>query len=296
MTPRDFLLMSAICFVWGLNFVVTRWVVTDASVPPLLFAGIRFLGATLVLLPFLRPIPKNLGVLFLIAMGMGAVNFALMFIGLAHSEASSVSIVSQLVVPFMTLMSVVFLGETVGWRRGAGILLAITGTGLIAFDPVTFQLSYGLILVVFAAFFASGASVLMKYIPPMGTLQMQAWIGLFSFPPIFAISGVFEEQKDGVSALLGGGWLVWLAVVFVVLFVSIFAQGLYYYLIKKYDVSLVSPLTLMAPVWGVVLGITLLSEPLTLQLVLGALISLGGVLIILMRPSRQRKTKAAEVS
>ena len=58
----DFLLLSAVCFVWGLNLVVTKWVVTDAGVPPLFFAGIRFLGIALVLFWFLRPLPKNLGI------------------------------------------------------------------------------------------------------------------------------------------------------------------------------------------------------------------------------------------
>ncbi|MEO9970703.1 MAG: EamA family transporter [Hyphomonadaceae bacterium] len=278
--------MAAICLVWGLNFVVTRWVVTDGGVPPLFFAGIRFLGATLVLLPFLRPVPKNLGTLFAISMGIGVFNFSFMFVGLANAEASAVSVVAQLLVPFAVLMSVAFLGERIGWRRGAGIALAIAGTGLIVFDPVTFQMSTGLIFVAFAAFFASGASILMKRIPPMGTLQMQAWIGLFSFAPLFVASALFEPAGDGVTALLYGGWLIWLAVAFVVLMVSIFAQGLYYYLIKTYDVSLVSPLTIMAPVWGVILGVSLLNEPLTYRLALGATISLAGVYIILVRGNR----------
>ena len=294
MNVRDFLLMAAICFVWGLNFVVTRWVVTDGGLSPLFFAGIRFLGAALVLLPFLRPVPNNLRTLFAIAMGVGAFNFALMFVGLAHAEASAVSVVAQLVVPFMTIMSVVFLGEQVGWKRGSGIVLAIVGTALIAFDPVTFKLSTGLIFVALAALFASGASILMKRIPPMGTLQMQAWIGLFSFAPLFVVSSVFEQEHNSVSALLNGGWPVWLAVVFVVLMVSVFAQGLYYNLIKKYDVSLVSPLTLMAPIWGVILGIALLGETPTPQLVCGAAISLVGVFIILIRPSRAPQAVTVE--
>ena len=38
---RDFMLLFAVCFVWGLNLVVTRWVVADAGVPPIFFAGVR---------------------------------------------------------------------------------------------------------------------------------------------------------------------------------------------------------------------------------------------------------------
>jgi O-acetylserine/cysteine efflux transporter len=286
MNFRDFILLSAVCFVWGLNLVVTRWVVADAGVPPLFFAAMRFAGIALVLIWFLRPIPKNLGTLFLIAMGMGAVHFALLFMGLANAEASSVSVVGQLGVPFSTLMSMAFLGEVVGWRRGLGIMLAFAGAILIAVDPNTFQLSYGLLYVVFAALVASGAGILMKRMPSISALQMQAWIGLFSFAPLFAVSGLFKSDQNSWGAFIEGGWLVWAATAFAVLGVSVFGHGGFYSLIKKYDISLLSPLTLMTPVWGVVLSIVLLGEVLTLQLVVGAAISLGGVFVILIRPNR----------
>lgn len=286
MNFRDFMLLCAVCFVWGLNLVVTRWVVADAGVPPLFFAGMRFAGIALVLFWFLRPIPKNLGTLFLIAMGMGAFHFALLFMGLANAEASAVSVVGQLGVPFSTLMSMAFLGEVVGWRRGLGIMLAFAGAILIAVDPNTFQFSYGLIYVIFAALVASAAGILMKRMPAISALQMQAWIGLFSFAPLFAVSGLVEGDQNGMSAFIEGGWLVWAATSFAVLGVSVFGHGGFYTLIKQYDISLLSPLTLMTPVWGVVLSIVLLGEVLTLQLVVGAAISLGGVFVILVRPNQ----------
>lgn len=283
MNFRDFLLLSAVCFVWGLNLVVTRWVVSDAGVPPLFFAAMRFAGIALVLFWFLRPIPKNLGTLFLIAMGMGAVHFAFLFLGLANAEASSVAVVGQLGVPFSTLMSMAFLGEVVGWRRGLGIMLAFAGAILIAVDPATFQLSFGLLYVVFAAIVASGAGILMKRMPSISALQMQAWIGVFSFAPLFAVSGLFEADRNSWGAFVDGGVWVWAATAFAVLGVSVFGHGGFYSLIKKYEISLLSPLTLMTPVWGVVLSIVLLGEVLTLQLVVGAAISLGGVFVILVR-------------
>ncbi len=286
MSFRDFILLAAVCFVWGLNLVVTRWVVADAGVPPIFFAAMRFAGIALVLVWFLRPIPKHLGTLFLIAMGIGAVHFAFLFLGLAKAEASAVSVVGQLGVPFSTLMSMAFLGEKVGWRRGLGIMLAFAGAILIAVDPQTFQLTIGLLYVVFAALVASGAGILMKRMPSISALQMQAWIGLFSFAPLFATSGLLEGDLDGWGSFAAGGWLVWAATAFAVLGVSVFGHGGFYTLIKKYDISLLSPLTLMTPIWGVVLSVALLGEVLTLQLVVGAAISLGGVFVILVRPNR----------
>ena len=123
-------------------------------------------------------------------MGVGAVHFALLFMGLATSEASSVAVVGQLGVPFSTLMSMAFLGEQVGWRRGLGIMMAFAGAVLIAVDPQNFDFSFGLLYVVGSALVGSAAGILMKRMPPISALQMQAWIGLFSFAPLMALSAV----------------------------------------------------------------------------------------------------------
>lgn len=281
---KDFLLLFTVCFVWGLNIVITRWVVADAAVPPLFFAAIRFLGVAVILIPFLRPLPQDLKTLFLISFFIGAGHFALLFVGLAKAEASSASIVSQLGVPFSTLMSMAVLGETIGWRRGIGIMLAFAGVVLIAVDPESFTISFGLLYIAAAAFIGSVGGILMKRMIPISALQMQAWIGLFSFAPLFAISALWEQGQW--TAYLAGGWLVWLATAFAVIGVSVFGHGAFYHLIKKYDISLLSPLTLMTPIWGVVLSIILLNEPITARLVLGAIISLGGVFVIAVRQNK----------
>jgi O-acetylserine/cysteine efflux transporter len=281
---KHFLLLSLVCFVWGLNIVVTRWVVFDAAVPPIFFAAVRFLGVALLLIPFLRPMPKDLKTLFLISFFIGSGHFALLFLGLANAEASAASIVSQLGVPFATLMSMAFLGETVGWRRGLGIMLAFAGVLLIAVDPESFTISFGLLYIVAGAFIGAVGGILMKKMTPITALQLQAWIGLFSFAPLFAVSALFEQGQW--AAYSTAGWLVWAATIFAVVGVSIFGHGAFYHLIKKYDISLLSPLTLMTPVWGVVLSIILLNEAITGQLILGSIISLGGILVIAVRPNK----------
>ena len=281
---RDFSLLFVVCFVWGLNIVITRWVVFDAAVPPVFFAAIRFLGVAVCLIPFLRPIPKDLKTLFLISFFIGSGHFALLFIGLANAEASAASVVGQLGVPFATLMSMAFLGETIGWRRGLGIMMAFAGVLLIAVDPGSFTVSFGLLYIVASAFIGAIGGILMKTMTPISALQMQAWIGLFSFAPLFAVSAVLETGQW--SAYLAGGWWVWIATIFAVVGVSVFGHGAFYNLIKKYDISLLSPLTLMTPIWGVVLSIILLNEAITAQLVLGAVISLGGVFVIAIRPNK----------
>lgn len=282
---KDFLLLFTVCLVWGLNIVITRWVVFDAAVPPLFFAAIRFLGVAICLIPFLRPIPKDIKTLFWISFFIGSGHFALLFVGLANAEASAASIVSQLGVPFATLMSMAFLGEKIGWRRGLGIMLAFAGVLLIAVDPESFSVSLGLLYIAGAAFIGAVGGILMKRMSPISALQMQAWIGLFSFAPLFAVSALLEQGQVS-TYLAGGSWII-LATIFAILGVSIFGHGAFYHLIKKYDISLLSPLTLMTPIWGVVLSIIFLKDEITARLILGSIISLGGVLVIAVRPNKK---------
>jgi len=281
---KDFLLLFTVCFVWGLNIVITRWVVFDAAVPPIFFAAIRFLGVAVLLIPFLKPIPKDIKTLFWISFFIGSGHFALLFVGLANAEASAASIVGQLGVPFSTLMSMAFLGEKIRWRRGLGIMLAFAGVILIAVDPESFSVSFGLLYIAGAAFIGSIGGILMKRTEPVSALQMQVWIGLFSFAPLFLVSALLEQGQW--DSYVSGGWYVWVATVFAIIGVSIFGHGAFYHLIKKYDISLLSPLTLMTPIWGVVLSIVLLKEAITVQLILGSIISLGGVFVIAIRPNK----------
>ena len=69
--------------------------------------------------------------------------------------------------------------------------------------------------------------------------------------------------------------------------VSIFAHGSFYRLIKQYEVTLLSPLTLMTPVMGVILGVIFLGETITWQMLVGGVMALAGVGIIGMRRNRR---------
>ena len=285
MKPADFALLFAVCLIWALNLVITRWTIAVGDVPPIFFAGVRLGLVGLVLSPFLFPAPRQIGLMFLIGMGMGAVQFGLLFLGLANASASAAAVIGQLGVPITTIFSIMFLGEQIGWRRGLGIIMSFAGVMIIAIDPEKFTLTLGMIFLVLAAVSSSAASVLMKRIEPMSAMKLQAWVGTFSVIPLMAMS--FATETGQAEAVLSGDPLIYLSTAFAVLAVSVFGHGTFYRMIKKYDVTLISPLTLMTPIWGVVLGITLLGEPLTAKLVIGAVVALAGVGVIMVRPNRR---------
>jgi O-acetylserine/cysteine efflux transporter len=285
MKPSDFALLFAVCLMWALNLVVTRWTVTEGGVTPFFFAAVRVGLVAIVLSPFLLPAPRQMGRLFLIAMGMAGIHFGLLFTGLALAGAGVAGVIGQLGVPFTTILSIIFLGEKIGIYRAAGIVLSFAGVMIIVFDPDGFSLTIGAIYLMAAAFIGAAANVLMKKTEPMPAMRLQAWIGLFSVLPLLAMSLAWETNPW--TGYFSGDWRIYAATVFAVAGVSIFAHGNFYRLIKRYEVTLLSPLTLMTPVMGVILGVIFLNEPLTPNLVIGALIAIAGVAIIGLRRNRR---------
>lgn len=291
MSARHFLLLVGVCLIWGLNFIVAKWSLSGTPVivegfegaPPLFFAFIRFALLYAVLGPFLRPIPKKMGLVIGAGLTMGAVQFALLFIGLRFATPSTVAIIVQLAVPFTTILSIIFLSEKVGWVRSIGMGLAFVGASLVVFKPAEFSFTLGLLAAVGGALAAGAGSIFVKRLD-MPVMSVQAWIGLISWPPLLIASMIFES--DQISASLAGGWWFFASLVFTVVAVNILGHGGFYFLLRRYDASLVAPLTLMAPLVGVILGVLVLGDPVTWQLVLGGALALAVVAVVAARRSR----------
>lgn len=291
MKPRDFLLLFAICFVWGINFVVAKWSLSGTpqivpgfeGAPPLFFAFMRFALLYAFLAPWLLPLPRKIMPVVWASLTMGAAQFAFLFIGLRYATPSAIAIVVQLAVPFTTILSIVFLKERVRWIRGGGMALAFAGASLVVLKPAEFTFTAGLLFGVAAAFMAAAGSIFVKRVD-LKPIPLQAWMGLISFPPLLIASLVFEREQ--LSQTIAGGWIFLLALLFTVLLVNVFAHGSFYWLLKRYDASLVAPLTLMGPLIGVISGVVLLGDPVTWQLVLGGALAIAGVATVAARRAK----------
>jgi O-acetylserine/cysteine efflux transporter len=166
-----------------------------------------------------------------------------------------------------------------------GIVLAFGGVMIIVIDPRQFDLTAGVFFLVGAAFVGAAANILMKRIDPMPAMRLQAWIGLFSIAPLVTMSLATESRQLEAYASLD--WRIYLATAFAVGGVSIFAHGSFYRLLKRYEVTLLSPLTLMTPVMGVALGVAFLGEHATVQMLIGGAMALAGVGLIGIRRNRR---------
>jgi len=165
-----------------------------------------------------------------------------------------------------------------------GILMALFGVVIVIYKPNVATLELGLFFAFGNAAAGAIGTILMKRLIPIGSLHLQAWTSLLSVIPL-AIGTLFFEHNQ-LQGLVNGGPLLWVAIVFSVLAVSILGHTVYYSLVKKYDVTLVMPFTLMVPIWAVIAAVIFLNEQVTLQLVLGGLICLTGVGLIAIRQNK----------
>jgi O-acetylserine/cysteine efflux transporter len=205
----------------------------------------------------------------------------LLFVGIALTEASVVAIVVQLNAPFATMLSIVLLGEVVRWRRWTGIALTFLGVAIISVEPHVLDAPAGVLFSVAAALSGAVAAILMRRLTNVGAFQLQSWTALVTAPALLAASFLLETGQG--EALASADLMAWGALLYTTFGASLIGHNVYYWLLQRYEVSLLAPLTLLSPILGVFFGITILDEPLTSRIALGAAIAFAGVTILALR-------------
>ncbi len=270
--------------IWGFAFVASKVGLDHFS--PLFFTALRFLLVAVILFPFLKPVKGSMKMVFWIAITVGVFHFTFMYLGIYFAGGvTAVAIASQLIAPFSLIMAVLFLGETVGWRRILGIAMAFGGVMVIGFDPVVFDQLEGIALVTAGALFMSIGLILMRAVKNVETMPMQAWIGVLSAPPLLLFS--FAVETGQWASVLSITWEAAGALAFIVIATTIVAHGSWFYLLQRYPVAVLTPYGLLAPIFGVVFGVVLFSEPITLKFLAGGALTLVGVLIINLRSAKK---------
>jgi O-acetylserine/cysteine efflux transporter len=281
--PRDLALLLGITLIWGVNLVVSK--IGLAQIPAILFTFLRFLILAVILVPRLRVQREQMGALVVAAVFTGALSFALSFWGLGISKnVSAVAIAGQLSVPFTTLLSVALLGEVVHWRRWTGVLLSFAGVLVMGFDPRISSQWQSLSLVIGGAFVGSVGLIAIKKLEGFEPLELQAWIAWLSLPVLLVLS--LEFERPDLTILAHVSILGWAALAFTAIAASLVAHTGYFYLVQRYPVTSVAPVTTLSPIFSVLLSVVFLGEMLTARLVLGGAITLAGVVIITLRERR----------
>lgn len=284
MAAKDLLLTLLINLIWGLNVVVAKYGV--GQIPPILFTFLRFAIVAAVLLPVLRIHRGQMPAVIFVAVATGGIHFALTYTGLAlAADVSSVAIAMQLGIPFATVLSMLFLGEKIRFWRWLGLSMAFGGILLISFDPQVIAYRSALALVILGSLFGASGLLVAKKLTGVGVFELQSWIAMISWPLLLGLSLAFEPGQFAI--LLRADLTVWGAVLYTALAASVLAHSGMYYLIQRYELSLVMPTFLLATVFAVIFGVTLMGDQLTPRMIAGGSFTLLGVWLILRRQVRK---------
>ena len=284
MKPWHLALAVGVSAIGGFQFVVLK--IGLGGFPPVLFAVARFILVIALLSPYLKLVPGRMREIAVIAVFFGVIHYPLMLLGVKLSAGiSSVAIAVQLYAPFSVLIAVLFLGERFGRRRLVGLVLAFGGVVVIGFEPTVLDRLAALLCVIGGALSMGLAIVLISRTHGIPILTLQAWMALMAVGPLLLLSVAFEGNP--VEGLAGATWLQWGTVVYTAIAGTILSHGGWYYLQRIYPVSLVSTLLLMAPVFGVAMGILIFGEVLSWRFMLGAAVTLAGVVAIVTVRARR---------
>jgi len=281
MKPQHMLWMLLCQLIWGLNFVAAK--VGILYFQPVLFCAIRFSIAALLLLPFVGLPPKRLiWRLLPLSFTMGTMHFSLLNLGMRVVDVSTTSITIQLQVPFAAFMAAFFFKEHLGWRRIVGMCFAFAGIVLIAGDPrYSGDQFWPLMAVVGAAFCWASANIQVKALGEIDAVKLNGWIAILAAPQLIIASSLLEGHPW--QQVTTAAWQGWAALLYQAVIVAIFSYWIWYNMMRRYPVNLVMPFTLLLPMIGFICGAAILGDEITARMIIGALATVAGVAIIVLR-------------
>jgi drug/metabolite transporter (DMT)-like permease len=281
---NPYLLLALASLFWSGNHIMGRAIA--GHVPPIAIGTLRWLLATALLWPFVRPrlagawplVRPKLGVTIYLSLLGGAIFGTLQFVGLQFTTALNVSVMNSLAPVLIVAASAVMFRDRLTWRQGAGIAISLTGVLVIIsrLDPgviggLQFNIGDVIIVINMALWGIYSASLRLR--PAVDGLTFMFLFALIS--GIAMLPAFAWEISTGY--VLQPTVLTFAAVVFVTLFSTIGA-----FIFWTRGVELIGPnragvFLHLVPIYSALLTGVLLGEPLRIYHVIGFLLILAGV-------------------
>ena len=290
-------LLLGCCAIWGLGQVAAK--VTLSEIPPLMQAAARSLGAALLLVLWSRSRGLALfradgtGRAGLLAGSLFALEFGCIFVGLQYTSASRMSVFIYFA-PFVVAlgMPLIARSERLNRVQAAGLLLAFGGV----------------VWAYFEGFVSPSAGPQQWLGDALGLAGALLW-GLTTLTLRGTRLGSALPEKAllyqlavsaaalGLASLVAGepwpaqltGASLW-PLAFQTVVITFASYLVWFWLVRHYPATRISAFTLLTPVFGLLAGVGLLGEPLTLRLGVALVAVCAGIwLVNRVRPAGQRQ-------
>jgi drug/metabolite transporter (DMT)-like permease len=280
--PAAFGLMVLLCAIWGMQQVAIK--VAAAGISPILQAGLRSGVAAVLVFAWahwrgislsaadgsLRP-GLFAGLLF-------ALEFVFIFVGIDHTTVSRM-VVFLYTAPCFTVLGLhLFVpGERMGWKQGAGVLLAFAGLVLAFVDKASGGTPLGDAFGVLAALFWAATTVLIRAtaLARVTATKVLLYQLVVSAAVMFPLSWLVGER--GVTALSAS--TLW-AMAYQIVMVAFISYLAWFWLLTRYLAGRLLVFSFLTPLFGVWFGMLLLGDQPSLHFFIAAAMVVAGIVLV----------------
>jgi len=300
MSKRDLIIFITLALLWSISFVLYRVGVPEFGA--VVFACLRmlFAGLTMVVFLLLNPasrqgIRAHYKLLTVIGVLSTAVPFML-FAFAAQSINAGVLAVINASVPVMSgFIASMFFNEKLSRKQVVGLLIGIAGVAILMSDRLfagvsnntgfissVLPLGYALLG---GAGYAIGANLTKGYLQSMSPLAITAG-SLVIASALMLPLGIYQFPYGKDISLIA-----WTSVVGVGVFSTAIALIFMNQLIKSIGTMRATSITLVTPIFAIILGYLLLGEALNAMAILGSVVILIGTYLSLNLSFKKRRQR-----
>ncbi len=297
-SKRGWILFVALGIIWGTPYLFIRVAVADLS-PAIVVFG-RVMIAALILLPIAihQGHARSLRTHWKGILTFAAIEMCIPFGALGVAEKEISSSLTGLLIAMVPLINAVIsrqIGLDSVWdaRRIVGLFVGFFGVGMLVGFDISASNYWAIILCLVAATgYALGPIIITKMLSDVASIGVIAWSLLVAgliYAPVVAYEvindswrapGVVEVSQNAIISVVALGVLC-SAIAFVALFE----------LIKEVGPTRTTVITYINPAVAIILGVIILSEPITTGIMIGfPLVLIGSVM------ATGRNVAAVEVS
>ncbi|NIM20769.1 MAG: EamA family transporter [Candidatus Latescibacteria bacterium] len=286
-----------LCLIWSSTWLMIK--VGLEGAPPMTSAALRFIIASLIIFAILVKLRIHLPrtrhfILLSIFLGFFQIGapYALVYWGEQYISSGLAAILFGTMPLFVAILARVILGDPMTLLKLIGIIIGTFGVYVIFSDSVSlggYMSTWGMAAMILSSILASLSSVLVKkysnpYHPYASLLIPMAVGGV-----ILTAWGVLFEKTNPVHY----DALTITTVLYLGIIGSVAAFGLYFWIIKHVDVTLLSYMTFIIPILACLLGWIFLRETLTINVLIGTGLIFAGIALATFRNLRRKGPRNA---
>jgi drug/metabolite transporter (DMT)-like permease len=289
-----------LCCIWGSTWLFIKIGLRD--LPPISFAAIRFLIAVIILAAIILvrrlALPRSSKDWWMLA-GTGvlafSLNYGLIFWGEQYISSGLAALLQATIPAFGLVIAHIHLpAERMTPLKFAGVILGIAGVGVIFSNQLTFagpKALAGSIALVISSICVAYSNVLVKAyaknIEPTVIAGGQMFFGLIPL----AIIGL---ATDGNPINLHWTRLAIISLFYLAITGSVIAFILYYWLVRRIDVTKSMLIALVTPVTAVILGMLVLHEEMNWRTLVGGALIISGIAMLVIHRRKREATLIPE--